>query len=71
MTESSVVLPQPDGPTMQRHLALVDVPVDAPERMDPLLARAERLVTPRMRTATSIGLRSHRLDPPGRSSLAA
>ncbi len=43
MTDSNVVLPQPDGPTIKRHLAGVNIPVDAAQRLDALLAAAEML----------------------------
>ena len=46
ITESRVVLPQPEGPTIMRHLAGVDVPVDLPEGGHPLLAGAEVLGDP-------------------------
>ena len=43
MTDSRVVLPQPDGPTISVIWPGVDVPVDAAQRLDALLAAAEML----------------------------
>ena len=51
-------MPQPDGPDDQRHLAGVDVPVDARKRLDALFAAAECLVSPRIRTATAVAART-------------
>ena len=43
ITDSKVVLPQPDGPTIKRHLAGIDIPVDPAQCLDALLATAEML----------------------------
>ncbi len=43
ITDSKVVLPQPDGPTIRRHLTGVDVPVDPAQGLHALLATAEML----------------------------
>ena len=56
ITERSVVLPQPEGPDDQRHLARVDVPdrrrASAWTRWSP---DPKCLVSPRIRTATPVG----------------
>ena len=69
MTDRSVVLPQPDGPDDHRHLAGVDVPVDATAsawtRCSPV---PKCLLRPRIRTATdgTVARSSRRCGSTGR-----